>query len=184
MEGPGLVEKTYDSHKVRVLWFAIVLVLLILVTWYLKVLAFKGENLIGGGVQDKVFTSGATQRFAQEMSQPGQGQYTTVRNAEIKEILPGVIPGRSERLTASREAPVFYDVSDMLGAYQGATSRSDNPEDDAEFATIAAATTPYGNLPVDATATTASAGSVKSEHLADHSPAAVVQEELLRRSLY
>lgn len=180
------IKSTYNSEPVRFWYFAVLIVLVLLITFYLFKLSSKGENFLGGGVQDQVFTSGATmRRLGQEFSQPGQGEHTTVYNAEIKEMLPGVVPSRTpERLVSEREPPVFYDVSAELGAYQAASTSSESPEDSAEYQLIAAATTPYGNIPVNAAASTATAVGTKAEYMANMAPAARVQEELLRRQLY
>jgi len=58
-----------------------VITLLILV-WL--VMHTRRENqYVGGGVTDKLYTSGATmRRLAQKFSQPGQGKYLVVHNAE------------------------------------------------------------------------------------------------------
>lgn len=150
------VEQLAQSPLVRVAWFALVLLLLIIVVWLLR---SKGENLIGSGIQDKVFTSGATmRRLAQEFSGTNQGTYGIIHNDEIQELVPGVISGK-ERLVNERGEPDFWEISSELNAYK-----------ESQVAPMA------GDAAANA--------SGQAEYLGPTSIAAQVEDELLRQRLY
>jgi len=82
----------------------------------------KSEGLLGSGVVDQVFTSGATiRRLGQDFSSTNQGPYTIVHNADLKELVPGVVPSASsdvERLVNERGEPDFWEISSELDAYR------------------------------------------------------------------
>jgi hypothetical protein len=103
-----------QSHLITVVYFAVLLVLLLLIVWSLR---NKKENLIGSGVQDQVFTAGATiRRLGQEFSGTNQGEYTIVHNDELKELVPGSVG--KERLVSERGEPDFWEISSELNAYK------------------------------------------------------------------
>jgi hypothetical protein len=96
----------------------VVIVLILIVLSY-----FFGvrERFLGGGVQDKVFTSGATMRvLSQGLSATNQQDRQTISNMEIKEMIPGIIQGSGggERLVGDRADPNFFEIGDELAAYQ------------------------------------------------------------------
>lgn len=158
MEGGNNNEWADDLLKnsvVVVCYFAVLLVLLLVIVWSLKK---KNENLIGSGVQDQVFTAGATiRRLGQEFSGTNQGDYTIVHNDELKELMPGVVSGK-ERLVNERGEPDFWEISSELNAYK-----------DSQVA------------PMSADAANNAAG---REYLARDSVASMVQDQLLTQQLY
>jgi hypothetical protein len=164
MDG-ALADRILSNKMVALAYFAVLLVLVLLVVWMVRGQSQKTERLIGTGVSDIVFTSGATQRrLGTEFSSTNQGEYTIVHNDELKELVPGVIPGKSERLVNNAEPPVFWEISPQLDAYRMSQT--------AGLAADAAA---------DAASAAASGG---TEHLASSSVASIVQDELLRQQLY
>lgn len=121
----NIVDKLRTNRWVIVVYFAVVLLLLIMIVWSAhcaKKASQTTEHLIGGGIQDKIFTSGATmRRLGTEFSGTDQGQYTTVHNAELKEMIPGIVSGK-ERLVSGRGEPDFWEISGELAAYRDEAS--------------------------------------------------------------
>jgi len=150
---------------------AIVLLVVLVIlwkVWNLPAQAAKTERLIGSGVVDQVFTSGATmRRLGQEFSGTNQGEYSIVHNAELKELLPGVTNGR-ERLVSERGEPDFWEISGELDAYRTRQS--------AQMSQAAAA-----NAAAAAAATQAVAA---KEYLARDSVGSQVEDTLLTNYLY
>lgn len=156
----GMWEDCLDSKMTICLYFASVLVLLILIVFHLKSInecnkeqeqiveeAFIGRGLgLGGGYGGQ---APSTHRFAQEISSSNQGMRNTVSNAEIAEIAPeysGV--GRAvdvyrprENLVSTRGEPDFWVVSDTLGRHQrgesnrnrGASAKAKNKSKKEDF---------------------------------------------------
>lgn len=99
---------------------AIVLALLGFIAYKVYTTASK-ERLIGTGIDNIIFTSGATQRrLGTEFSEPSQGEYTTPMLADIKELIPGVVPSGAfnERLVSERAEPNFWEIGSELDAYR------------------------------------------------------------------
>jgi hypothetical protein len=164
MEG-GMDTKFADqilaSKLTTVVYFAVLLVLVFLILWQMRSVNKKTEGLIGSGIEDQVFTSGATmRRLAQEFTGTNQGEYTIVHNDELKELIPGVIPSKKERLVNERGEPDFWEISSELNAYKESQVQ-----------------------PLAAEAA-AQAGTGGAEWLAADSVASRVQDELLRETLY
>lgn len=64
-------------------------IVVIAVLYLLYVYFVRKEGYLGGGVDNQVYTSGATmRRLAQKFSSTNQGVYTTVHNAEISDEEP------------------------------------------------------------------------------------------------
>lgn len=140
-------------------YFAVLIVLVFLILWGMSSMNRKTENLIGSGIQDQVFTSGATiRRLGQEFTGTNQGEYTIVHNDELKELIPGVVQEKRERLVNERGEPDFWEISSELNAYKESQVQ-----------------------PLTAEAKAQSAG---TEYLAADSVASRVQDELLRAQLY
>lgn len=115
------IEKLPESNKAKVIYFAIILLLIMLIAWFSMP---KAENLIGKGLGrggDTALygaTSGATfRRLAQEFTQPGQGDYKEAHIPEIKEVYPNVV-GKKEKLVGTRQLPQFMEIGSDLEAYQ------------------------------------------------------------------
>jgi hypothetical protein len=162
MEGGSdtFASKLLESRSTVVVYFAILIVLVFLILWQMRSMNSKTEGLIGSGIQDQVFTSGATiRRLGQEFTGTNQGEYTIVHNDELKELLPGVIPSKKERLVNERGEPDFWEISSELDAYK-----------ESQVA------------PMTAEAQADASGS--KEWLATDSVASRVQDELLRQTLY
>lgn len=92
------------------------LVVLVLLVGY--ALMTRKEGLIGGGITDQVFTSGATQRrLGQEFSMPSQGTYTTMHIDNLKELVPHALSGK-EGLVSTRGEPDFWNINRSLEDYK------------------------------------------------------------------
>ncbi|MFA6089421.1 MAG: hypothetical protein WC755_06160 [Candidatus Woesearchaeota archaeon] len=155
-------DKILGNKLTHVVYFAVLIVLIFLILWQMRSMNQKTEGLIGSGIQDQVFTSGATiRRLGQEFSGTNQGEYTVVHNDELKELIPGVIPSKSERLVNERGEPDFWEISSELNAYK-----------ESQVA------------PMTAEAAAQAAAPSGQEWLASDSVASRVQDELLRQQLY
>lgn len=104
-------------------WWKIVVtvvLIIIVVMWLMP----KKEHYLGDGtVQTNVpFTSGATMRVLSQLpTATDQSEREWVSNAEIKELIPGIVSGPSgkkERLVSVRADPNFFEIGDELAAYQ------------------------------------------------------------------
>lgn len=120
MSNPGEeAQKILNDHNVRLLYFAVLIVLVALIAWYTKPKSSERYVGKGAGLTEQSVFSGPDVRFAGQFTGTNQGP-----NAPLG------IDGNSgnsrsgERLTASREPPVFYDISQTLGAYQYASQFS------------------------------------------------------------
>lgn len=176
-----------ENKGAVLLYFAVLLLLVIMVVWYLKMMSSgSSEHYYGYGMPDsyQVLASGPDVRF-QEFSGTNQGS-TPINLATVKQMYPGIVKPK-ERLTAMREAPVFYDISQTLGAYQYATQfncadgSSPMPVKDA-----------YGNMtyacgdgstPVSGMSTGLDSTDLTGQEHATASPATAVQEALLQHQL-
>jgi hypothetical protein len=124
----GFVSNIVDNKTYRLIYFAIILILLILIMWY----HYKAENLTGAGLgTGNAYygsTSGATmRRLGQEMSQPGQGEYMEIHNKEIKEVFPNLIP-KKEGLVGTSQGPNFLEIGNELDVYQRASIEGEPTE--------------------------------------------------------
>ncbi len=126
-------QKIMDNPLVVCTYFAVLLVLVMLCTYYLYKLMpapAKKEHITGvglghgGGYGGQ--TAGATQRFGQEFSSTNQSPRTTVLTADVAEIAPGLsrvgrpvdIYGRGEALVSGRGEPDFWEVSGLVDNYK------------------------------------------------------------------
>lgn len=106
----------------NVWWKIVVTVMLVLIV--LVWLWPKKEHYLGDGtVQTNVpFTSGATMRVLSQLpTATDQSEREWVSNAEIKELIPGIVSapsGKKERLVSLRADPNFFEIGDELAAYQ------------------------------------------------------------------
>src|SRR6185437_11713133 len=125
-------EDILNNKWVILFYFAVLLVLIVLIVWYFKTMTNKSsEHYYGYGMPNsyQVLASGPDVRF-QEFTGTNQGD-TPVNMATIKQMYPGITKGaaermmamrkKKERMTASQEPPVFYDISQQLGEYQYAS---------------------------------------------------------------
>jgi hypothetical protein len=152
---------------------AVILVLLLVIlykVWYLSSSVKTTERLIGSGVVDQVFTSGATmRRLGQEFSGTNQGEYSIVHNDELKELLPSVARATSkERLVSERGEPDFWEISGELDAYRSRQASQMSADAAADAAAVSAAT--------DAVTST--------EYLSRDSVGSQVEDALLTNYLY
>jgi hypothetical protein len=115
------------NPTVVVAYFGILILLIIVMVYYMRPGGKERMGVIGGGIQDAVFSSGATQRFSQEQSQPGQGNHTTPYNKDVADVMAALAPAspaaaaaqaKKERLVNSGGYPDFWTISDELGAYR------------------------------------------------------------------
>ncbi len=123
-------KKCLDNPAVSCVYFAVLLVLVLLATYYLYKLSANKEHITGvglghgGGYSGQ--SAGATQRFAQEFSGTNQSPRTTVLTADVAEIAPGLsrvgrpvnIYGRGESLVSGRGEPDFWEVSGLVDQYK------------------------------------------------------------------
>jgi hypothetical protein len=119
---PSLAEIAANPTYVAV-YFAILLVLVILILFTLRNARKERMNnygVAGGGIQDRVNTSGASQRFAQDFGQPGQGVHATPYNADIMAVAGAIAPqaGPKERLVNQAGYPDFWEITSELGTYR------------------------------------------------------------------
>jgi len=103
------------------IYFAVLMILLVMIVFYLR--SSRKERMTnygvaGGGIQDQVFTAGASQRFAQDFSQPGQGVHATPYNQDIMAVAGAVMPASKERLVNGGGYPDFWEITSELGAYR------------------------------------------------------------------
>ena len=158
--------KLASSPVAKVVYFAVLLILVLMILWNIKFIASKGsEHLIGVGsakTAQSLFSGPNIRRLGQDFSSTNQGDQTTVYLPDVKEIIPDVLGGSKERLTSAREPPVFYDIGSELEAYQSASS---------------------GAMKADVAAGMTGSDS-GSEFFASGSPAAMYQEDILRQKLY
>jgi hypothetical protein len=118
MEGGGMSANDILENKgVRLLYFAVLLVLVLLVVWHLKSMNDRAskktermENLGLGlyGMTESVDNSGANVRFKSEPTSETQGKPETPKNADLQAAY-GV--SRKDKMTAWRESPAFWDYS-------------------------------------------------------------------------
>jgi hypothetical protein len=112
------VDPVITSFPMRLV-VAVVVVIIILM-FVAKLFNMGAERFTGSGVQDRVFTSGATMRvLSQSLSATNQEDRQTISNSEIKEAIPGILKGDGgERLVGDRADPNFFEIGDELAAYQ------------------------------------------------------------------
>ncbi len=113
-----------ENKTYQLFYFALILILLIIIVWYNK----KPENLTGTGLGTGGAyygsTSGATMRVAaQGFSQPGQGDRDTTYIPDIKEAVPGYIKSKKESLVDTAQGPMFMEIGNELEAYQQEAGR-------------------------------------------------------------
>jgi hypothetical protein len=158
-----------DPHN-RTLYFAVLLVVVLLLVWLIYNKNCGSERFLGDGtvMSAAPYTSGATmRRLGQDFSSTNQGEYTTVHNDELKELVPGLIKGPSvssaavpavakaaaanmpkkEWLVNERGFPDFWEIGSELSAYKDDVSAgfqsdvaSGNTSSDSSSAVPAAAT--------------------------------------------
>jgi hypothetical protein len=129
------LDKAIKNPYVVAFYFALLLVLVVLCLYWCK--AGKSERFLGDGtvMSAAPYTSGATmRRLGQDFSSTNQGEYTTVHNDELKELVPGLIKGpapavaaavaakKKERLVNERGFPDFWEISNDLSAYKDETA--------------------------------------------------------------
>lgn len=163
-----------ESPVVIMFYFAILIVVVILMLMHLRKMG-GAENYTGYPTPQTVqsILAGPNLRF-QEFTGTNQGS-TPINIPTLKQLHPN-LPGGKERLTAMRESPVFYDISQTLGEYQYA-SQFDCP-DGGEPMPIRDV---YGNFTYTCDRSQ-NIGAVSTEH-ATASPATAVQEALLMNQL-
>lgn len=153
------------SPSVKLVYFAVLLLLLLVIAYYLKP---KGaEGLIGRSLASglsQAATSGATlRRLGTEFSNPAQGEVDTVYLPDMRELA-----GR-ERLVGNRETPAFWETNDVLSDYNAGQTpgmMSDAKSD------------PNGYLD------SVGGPTKSSEHMNNRSVAEEVSEMKLRNMLY
>jgi len=126
-----------DSSVAQCLYFATVLVLLVLTVFYLKSLAEPeaAEHLtrypLGTAPGSMgAFTSGASQRHVQTLSGTNQEERQTPLTIDVAEVAPGVshtgrpvdLFSESEHLVNNRGEPDFWTIGSELGAYKRSQS--------------------------------------------------------------
>lgn len=166
-----------ENKGLVLVYFAVLILLVFLIVWYLRCQAeTKTEKYYGYGMPDtyQVLASGPNVRF-QELTGTNQGS-TPINMATVKQMYPNIVKPQGERLTAMREAPVFYDISQTLGEYQYATQF-----DCADGQPPMPVKDSLGNMTY-ACADGSNPTKGKLEHAAS-SPATDVQEALLRAQL-
>jgi hypothetical protein len=132
-----VVNDAATNPTVKVIYFATLLVLVLLLVWVCRGRK-QSEKFLGSGVPDAVFTSGATmRRLGQEFGSTNQGTYGIVHNAELTELIPGAAGGNcqqtctpsvsmdtiygvtgTERLVNERGEPDFWEISSELNSYR------------------------------------------------------------------
>src|SRR5271170_390610 len=163
---------------------AVVIIVILIMVWRMSsTMSSSGsEYFHGSGVVDRVFSSGATQRrLSQEQTGTNQGEYTVVHNAEIKELIPGVIPGPSERLVNQRGEPDFWEISAELDAYR--SSQASGLASDT-VTSGGADNTDDSNLDANGNLITPATSSSASEYLARDSAAGKYEQQWLTQMLY
>lgn len=170
MGGDGeYAKKIMDNPWVQLTYYAVLILLVFIIVWYM--MKPSSERLLGSGVQDQVFTSGATmRRLGQEPTSTNQGEYTIVHNAELKELVPGIVGNSQERLVNERGEPDFWEISSELDAYRSSQVASMAAQAAADAAAAQQA---------QASGTTSS-----TEYLARDSVASKAEDQLLKNMLW
>jgi hypothetical protein len=130
MEGMS-AKDVLENKGVRLLYFAVLLVLLVLVVWHLKNMNDKAsakstERVVGSPLSDTYAGAfGYTNRFGQENTSTTVGERITPFNIDLKDMT-GANPNtavstadkalalaeaKKERLSSMRENPVFLDYA-------------------------------------------------------------------------
>lgn len=185
--GDFSAQEILENKTAVVVYFAALLVLIIIIMWTLRKNTTKSsEHYFGYGMPNSYqVLAGAPDIRFQEFSGTNQGS-TPVNTATVKQLYPE-LRSKSERLTGSREPPVFYDISQTLAEYQYASQFNC-----ADGSAPLPARDTYGNMTYACPdgSTPASGGSTGldmtsltgTEH-ATASPATAVQEALLMKQL-
>jgi hypothetical protein len=98
------VDPVITSFPMRLV-VAVVVVIIILM-FVAKLFNMGAERFTGSGVQDRVFTSGATMRvLSQSLSATNQEDRQTISNSEIKEAIPTPTSSRSVMSSPLTRAP-------------------------------------------------------------------------------
>lgn len=113
-------EQVLANKGVRLLYFAVLLVLVVLAVWHLKMMSDKQEKMENLGTAGtgmpytyQSLASGPTVRQASLFSMTNQGS-NPIHNDDLKYVADA----KRERLSSMREAPVFYEISSELGQNQ------------------------------------------------------------------
>ena len=178
-----------SSDAVKMLYFAVLIVLVILIVWYLRsgTQSSGAENYYGYGMPDtyQVLASGPNVRF-QQLTGTNQGS-TPIDTPTIKQLYPGLMTTKREQLTAMRQSPAFFDISNTLGEYQYASqfncANGDSPmpvKDSFGNMTYACAD---GSNPMSGGSTGLDMNQMTGSERLSATPASAVQEELLRMQL-
>lgn len=156
-------KKIMENQWVRLTYYAVLILLVFMITYYM--MKPSSERLLGSGVQDQVFTSGATmRRLAQEPTSTNQGEYTIVHNAELKELVPGIVGNSQECLVNERGEPDFWEIPSELDAYRSS-----------QIASMDAAA---------AAQQAQASGTTSTEYLARDSVASKAEDQLLKNMLW
>jgi hypothetical protein len=103
--------------------YAVVLVCLLVITWHVVKISdsLGNEKFADLAKFAQSYTSGATQRFQQENSDPGLGGQFGPYNMDIKadEMVYG-----SENLTSAMEPPVIYNEPGLHNMHDSAEARA------------------------------------------------------------
>src|SRR4051812_36533183 len=92
-------DKVLQNKSVIVWYFAILLILVFLMVWWMPKPMGGSEHYFGYGMPDspQVLASGPTMRQAAQFTGTNQGE-NPITTADVKQLNPGVFP---ERMTAS-----------------------------------------------------------------------------------
>jgi hypothetical protein len=141
----------------KVVYFATLLVLILLLVWCMKG-GKRSEHYTGGGIMLAPFSSGASQRHAQEFTGTNQGAYSIIHNNDLQQWVPGSTgPGPyaapamatpvGERLVNERGEPDFWEISSELDSYRN----KQNSGYQAALASAVAAAPPASAIPTSLT---------------------------------
>lgn len=170
MESVNKIAQDVTGNKLLVCIYFAVLIVIVLIILY-KSMSDKSENIIGKPVPDTVqsILGGPDLRFASQLSATNMGR-NPVYVQDVKRMYPN-----AENMTADREPPVFYDISQTLGEYQYATQF--NCKDGSTPMPI---TDAFGNVTYQCDD---SSTPTRAEYMSSN-PASTVQEALLRNKLF
>lgn len=117
------------NSNVKVAYFGVLIVLVLLVVFFLSRKSSErmtdAMGTIGGGVTNRVFTSGASMRFGQELSATNQQPYAVPRISDVKAVMSALNEQAGSAKTPEQEMlvnqggyPDFWTISGELDDYR------------------------------------------------------------------
>lgn len=127
--GDMSADSLLQNPNVKVAYFGFLIVLVFLIVYFCSRKSSErmtdAMGTIGGGVTNRVFTSGASMRFGQELSATNQQPYAVPRISDVKAVMSALNEQAGASKTPEQEMlvnqggyPDFWTISGELDDYR------------------------------------------------------------------